>query len=60
MDFQEFEQSVQLRTLRLDDFDRVVALQRACFPAMSTWTKAQFFMAMILILSVLGTLIIGL
>jgi predicted amidohydrolase/ribosomal protein S18 acetylase RimI-like enzyme len=36
------EERLELRKLREDDFDAVVALQLRCFPKMKTWTKEQF------------------
>jgi predicted amidohydrolase/ribosomal protein S18 acetylase RimI-like enzyme len=42
LDLKQFEQTVIVRTLRLSDFEEVVALQRVCFPGMDTWTREQF------------------
>ncbi len=42
IDLKEFESSVNARPLTAADFDRVVELQRACFPNMPTWSQAQF------------------
>ncbi len=36
------EKHLELRQLRAEDFDAVVALQLRCFPKMKTWTREQF------------------
>ena len=33
------EKHLELRQLRAEDFDAVVALQLRCFPKMKTWTR---------------------
>ena len=38
----QFEKQLVVRPLRPDDWDSVVALERRCFPGMSTWTREQF------------------
>ena len=42
IDLTTFERKIVVRQLRAEDFEAIVQLQRRCFPAMSTWTKAQF------------------
>ncbi len=37
----EFEKKVVLRSLRMDDFDQLIALQTRCFPGMKPWTREQ-------------------
>lgn len=41
LDLAEFESRVVLRNLRLEDFDALVAMQKACFPGMLPWGKNQ-------------------
>ncbi len=41
LDLADFEQRIRIRPLRIEDFDRLVALQRACFPGMATWKREQ-------------------
>lgn len=36
------KKQIDLRELRTEDFDAVVALQLRCFPKMQTWTREQF------------------
>lgn len=36
------EALLELRPLRLEDFDRLVALELACFPRMKPWSREQF------------------
>jgi predicted amidohydrolase/ribosomal protein S18 acetylase RimI-like enzyme len=42
INLKEFERKIRLRRLQLVDFPKVVALQLACFPGMSPWSKEQF------------------
>ena len=42
IDLEEFETKIEVRPLRLEDYDRVVELQLACFPGMKPWAKEQF------------------
>lgn len=37
----EFETKIALRELHIDDYDAMVAMQAACFPGMTTWSKEQ-------------------
>ncbi|MGE3174393.1 MAG: GNAT family N-acetyltransferase [Planctomycetota bacterium] len=39
LDLKDFESHLQLRQIRVDDFDAIVKLQSRCFPGMPTWTK---------------------
>ncbi|MEC9372428.1 MAG: GNAT family N-acetyltransferase, partial [Planctomycetota bacterium] len=41
LQLEEFETKIGVRPITMDDFDELVALQQACFPGMSTWSKAQ-------------------
>lgn len=38
-DLSDFEQRLRLRTLTVDDYDAVVALQLQCFPGMEVWPR---------------------
>ena len=42
LDLSQFETSLRLRPLTMDDFEAVAALQLKCFPGMKPWTKAQW------------------
>lgn len=42
LDLSSFESNVQLRPLRAEDYDAVVALQARCFPKMAPWPRASF------------------
>ncbi|MCA8942869.1 MAG: GNAT family N-acetyltransferase [Planctomycetes bacterium] len=42
IDLAEFETHVKTRQLRPEDYETVVALQKACFPNMPTWSREQF------------------
>ena len=42
IDLTEFESKIVLRQIRADDYDRIVAIQRACFPHMEPWGRDQF------------------
>ncbi len=37
----EFETHIQVRPIRMEDYDEIVELQLACFPGMKTWTREQ-------------------
>lgn len=41
LDLKEFERSIQVRPLRMDDFDVLAEMQRKCFPGMATWSREQ-------------------
>jgi len=41
-DHKEFERRVRLRKLAPSDYERVIDLQRQCFPKMAIWEPAQF------------------
>ncbi len=41
IDLSTFEKKIVVRTIRLEDFDRLVELQLKCFPGMKPWTKEQ-------------------
>lgn len=41
IDLSEFETLVQVRLMRIEDFEPLVAMQRECFPDMVTWTREQ-------------------
>ena len=42
IDLKTFEKSLNVRQLRIEDYDGVVSLQLKCFPGMKTWNKEQF------------------
>lgn len=37
----EYEQKVEIRPLRIEDFPDLIALQRLCFPNMGVWKREQ-------------------
>jgi predicted amidohydrolase/GNAT superfamily N-acetyltransferase len=39
IDLAQFESHLEVRPLQLSDFDRIVEMQRACFPDMPTWSE---------------------
>lgn len=41
LDLDDFERRLVLRTLRAEDFDEIIALQRICFPNISPWTRSN-------------------
>ncbi len=41
LDLHDFEWNLQLRHLKIEDFDALVALQLNCFPTMEPWTRDQ-------------------
>ncbi|MBE0558906.1 MAG: GNAT family N-acetyltransferase [Proteobacteria bacterium] len=42
LDLKTFERSIEVRPLKLEDYDHVVVLQLKCFPGMKPWTKEQY------------------
>jgi len=38
---EDFEMRVQLRGMRMEDFDQLVAMQKLCFPGMVPWARDQ-------------------
>ena len=38
----DFEKSIKVRQLILDDYQNIIKLQEKCFPGMKTWTIEQF------------------
>jgi len=38
---EEFETKIVLRNPRIEDYEALVELQKACFPGMATWSRAQ-------------------
>ena len=42
LSLKQFEKKIKVRSLRLSDYEAVVALQIACFPNMKPWSKEQF------------------
>ncbi|ELP32818.1 bifunctional GNAT family N-acetyltransferase/carbon-nitrogen hydrolase family protein [Rhodopirellula baltica] len=40
-DVSNFERELILRNMRIEDYDSMVAMQKACFPDMQPWTKEQ-------------------
>lgn len=43
LDLTDFERQILIRPLQREDFDRIVELQRICFPGMTTWTEEEYF-----------------
>jgi predicted amidohydrolase/ribosomal protein S18 acetylase RimI-like enzyme len=41
LDLAQFERSIEVRRLTLDDFDELVTMQQRCFPGMGTWKREQ-------------------
>ncbi|TVR45645.1 MAG: GNAT family N-acetyltransferase [Puniceicoccaceae bacterium] len=41
IDLEEFQKEIKLRTLRMEDYDQLVALQKECFPGMTPWKREQ-------------------
>ena len=41
INLETFAKTIQVRSLSLDDFDQIIALQEKCFPGMSTWNREQ-------------------
>jgi predicted amidohydrolase/ribosomal protein S18 acetylase RimI-like enzyme len=42
IDLKAFEKQIDLRPLKLSDYDSVVALQLRCFPGMKSWSAEEF------------------
>ena len=42
LDLSDFENPLELRRCRLDDYDAIVDLQQRCFPDMDPWTREEF------------------
>ncbi|MBU4223569.1 MAG: hypothetical protein KKA10_18440, partial [Euryarchaeota archaeon] len=42
IDLKTFEKSINLRQLRLEDFEQVTTLQLKCFSGMPPWNKEQY------------------
>lgn len=42
IDLSSFERRIEVRNLRFDDYDELIAMQVACFPGMLPWARAQF------------------
>jgi predicted amidohydrolase/ribosomal protein S18 acetylase RimI-like enzyme len=42
LDLKTFERKLRVRPLKSSDFERVVEMQLACFPAMKPWSREQF------------------
>lgn len=42
IDLATFEKHINVRPLRLEDYDQVVRLQQNCFPGMKPWRREQF------------------
>lgn len=41
IDLSDFETRLVLRKMRIEDYDQLVTMQRACFPAMKPWGRDQ-------------------
>ncbi|NUN69708.1 MAG: GNAT family N-acetyltransferase [Bacteroidetes bacterium] len=41
LDLKEFERNIVVRTITMEDYDRITALQERCFPGMKPWTREQ-------------------
>jgi predicted amidohydrolase/GNAT superfamily N-acetyltransferase len=41
LDLKEFEWKTIVRTLRIEDYEALVEMQRRCFPGMQTWARDQ-------------------
>ncbi|MFO7873445.1 MAG: hypothetical protein R6U62_03085, partial [Bacteroidales bacterium] len=39
IDLQEFEFQLNIRNLRIEDFEQLVNMQKICFPGMEVWTR---------------------
>lgn len=42
IDLTDFESKITLRNCRPEDFDKIIALQKRCFPKMKPWSREQF------------------
>ncbi|BDQ03335.1 bifunctional GNAT family N-acetyltransferase/carbon-nitrogen hydrolase family protein [Ignavibacterium sp.] len=43
IDLRAIEKKIKVRTLKKEDYDDVVELQKLCFPGMKPWKKEQFY-----------------
>ncbi len=41
LDLKKFEWKTAVRPLTIDDFDELIAMAKACFPGMETWSRDQ-------------------
>lgn len=41
INLKDFEKKLVIRTLKIEDFDALIALQRICFPSMEEWSREQ-------------------
>jgi predicted amidohydrolase/ribosomal protein S18 acetylase RimI-like enzyme len=41
IDLAEYEWRIEVRRLRIEDFDALIAMQEQCFPGMKPWTRDQ-------------------
>ncbi len=41
LDLSQFERNIEVRPMRIDDFEKLVAMQELCFPGMTACTRAQ-------------------
>jgi predicted amidohydrolase/ribosomal protein S18 acetylase RimI-like enzyme len=41
LNLEDYEWKIEVRQLRLDDLDALVAMQQKCFPGMKPWTREQ-------------------
>jgi predicted amidohydrolase/ribosomal protein S18 acetylase RimI-like enzyme len=41
MDPKNFEKKISIRHLKIEDYEKLVELQKLCFPGMKTWSKEQ-------------------
>ncbi len=42
LNLSEFESHIRTRTIKPEDFERIVELQQKCFPSMLPWSREQF------------------
>ncbi|MDH3251934.1 MAG: GNAT family N-acetyltransferase, partial [Ignavibacteria bacterium] len=42
VDVETFQKKIVVRAIRMEDYDKIVALQLKCFPGMKPWTTEQF------------------
>jgi ribosomal protein S18 acetylase RimI-like enzyme len=42
IDIKTFEKQIKMRTLKKNDYNDVIKLQKQCFPGMKPWKKEQF------------------
>lgn len=41
VDLEEFQRSIAVRPMRMDDFDALITMQERCFPGMYTWERGH-------------------